>query len=275
MICQLTLEGKDWRFFPDKAIKIGVTLDFNGDQPLHFFASPARSRPWESDGFTGSVLKGSSCNVLKMTLIPHCQGTHTECLGHITNETPGIDDILDQSLIPALVVSVETIRYGDLKNEHYKPLPSPSERVISRASLKKALGAVTDLTPSALIIRSEDPHRDHPFKHYGKNPEHPAFFTLEAMELICELGVRHLLIELPSVDRMFDDGMMSNHRIFWGMPDGSVDDRDAKFPFKTITEMIWVPDEVSNGAWMLNLQIPAFKTDAAPSRPILYPMELM
>ena len=34
--------------------------------------------------------------------------------------------------------------------------------------------------------------------------------------------------------------------------------------------MIYVPDCISDGSYLLNLQIPAFLSDAAPSRPILY-----
>ena len=34
--------------------------------------------------------------------------------------------------------------------------------------------------------------------------------------------------------------------------------------------MIFVPNEVKDGRYLLNLQVPAFVSDAAPSRPILY-----
>ena len=39
---------------------------------------------------------------------------------------------------------------------------------------------------------------------------------------------------------------------------------------KTITEMVFIPDEVEDGDYLLNLQIAPFFADAAPSRPILY-----
>jgi hypothetical protein len=38
----------------------------------------------------------------------------------------------------------------------------------------------------------------------------------------------------------------------------------------TITEMIYVPDEVLDGSYVLNLQIASFENDASPSKPILY-----
>ena len=35
------------------------------------------------------------------------------------------------------------------------------------------------------------------------------------MEYIVSLGVKHLLVDIPSVDRLFDDGILSAHNIFW------------------------------------------------------------
>jgi len=34
--------------------------------------------------------------------------------------------------------------------------------------------------------------------------------------------------------------------------------------------MIFIPSSMEDGTYLLNLQIPAFVSDAAPSRPILY-----
>jgi arylformamidase len=39
---------------------------------------------------------------------------------------------------------------------------------------------------------------------------------------------------------------------------------------RTITEMIHVPGEVPDGDYLLELQLPHFINDAAPSRPVLY-----
>jgi hypothetical protein len=38
----------------------------------------------------------------------------------------------------------------------------------------------------------------------------------------------------------------------------------------TITEMIYVPDNVADGSYLLNLQIASFENDASPSKPVLY-----
>ena len=63
----------------------------------------------------------------------------------------------------------------------------------------------------ALIIRTLPNSSDKKQRDYIKNPS--AFF-LEAMNYIVSLGVRHLLVDMPSVDRLFDDGILSAHNIF-------------------------------------------------------------
>ena len=43
------------------------------------------------------------------------------------------------------------------------------------------------------------------------------FFSIEAMNYIVGLGVEHLLVDTPSVDRLLDDGHLL-HIIFFGKP---------------------------------------------------------
>ena len=95
----------------------------------------------------------------------------------------------------------------------------------------------------------------------------PAFFSIDAMEYIVSLGIQHLLVDTPSVDRLLDDGHLSAHNIFWETK-GKQFNLNTKN--KTITEMIFASENIKDGRYLLNLQIPAFVSDAAPSRPIIY-----
>ena len=97
--------------------------------------------------------------------------------------------------------------------------------------------------------------------------EAPAFLSIEAMEYIVSLGVDHLLVDTPSVDRLLDEGNLSSHNIFWETKEKEF---NSKTQNKTITEMIFASEDIKDGCYLLNLQIPAFVSDAAPSRPILY-----
>ena len=99
------------------------------------------------------------------------------------------------------------------------------------------------------------------------------YFTTEAMEFIVSLGIKHLLVDLPSIDRMSDEGKLSNHRIFWNVDQGSFVTNPVTRKNCTITELIYVSNEVADGEYMLNLQIAPFESDASPSRPLLFKMK--
>ena len=78
-----------------------------------------------------------------------------------------------------------------------------------------------------------------------------------------ENNVQHLLLDLPSVDREEDAGQLLAHHAFWQYP--AQPRREA-----TITELIFVPDEVADGLYLLNIQITSLELDASPSKPVLY-----
>jgi hypothetical protein len=87
-----------------------------------------------------------------------------------------------------------------------------------------------------------------------------------------ECGIQHLLIDLPSVDKEKDDGKLLAHKAFWNVTDVNQLNEDARLSC-TITEMIFVPNEVADGIYLLNLQIASFENDASPSKPILYSIQ--
>jgi len=74
---------------------------------------------------------------------------------------------------------------------------------------------------------------------------------------------------MPSIDRLFDDGKLLNHRVFWNVEPDSQNTHTDTHIYNSITELIFVPDEVEDGEYLLNLQIAPFESDCAPSRPIL------
>ena len=92
----------------------------------------------------------------------------------------------------------------------------------------------------------------------------------EAIGLIVEKGFDHLVVDLPSVDRMFDEGKLSNHRLFWNVEPGKFEVSSETRMRSTITELAFVPEDVLDGLYFLNLQIAPFVADASPSRPLLY-----
>ena len=89
------------------------------------------------------------------------------------------------------------------------------------------------------------------------------------MSYIVERKITHLLVDFPSVDKMYDDGKLSNHRIFWNVELDSTQISEHSDLNKTITEMVFVDDSISDGTYLCNLQIPKIETDAVPSNPEL------
>ena len=66
-------------------------------------------------------------------------------------------------------------------------------------------------------------------------------------------------MDLPSIDKANDNGKLGNHHIFFQKG-------------KTISEFLYIPDQVNDGFGYLQIQIPNWSLDAAPSRPIFYPI---
>jgi kynurenine formamidase len=125
----------------------------------------------------------------------------------------------------------------------------------------------------ALVIRTLPNGDDKKSCTYDNNNQY-AFFTHQAMSWLAESGISHLLVDMPSVDKMYDDGQLSNHHIYWNVTPNSRLLNDESKPERTITEMIYVDDDIADGLYCLNLHLPAFELDAAPSRPILYPLKV-
>ncbi len=246
----------------DRSIDISIPLRFNGPQPNAYGVDPATSKPCEAGDLVGDVRRGGSVNFEQYTFIPHCNGTHTECVGHIMNERISVRDCLKDVLIQAVLVSVE-------------PIDSRGDTVITQNALAGAIsmsnGALTHVraTDTALIVRTL-PNEDSKLSRVYDANNIPPYFTTDAMEYIVECGFKHLLVDVPSIDRLFDDGRLSNHRMFWNVEPGRFETNAATRISNTITELIYVPNEVEDGEYLLNLQIAPFASDAAPSRPILF-----
>lgn len=247
----------------DSPLDISIPLQFNGPQPNAYGVDPASSAPCQSGSLVGDTRQGGSCNFESYTFIPHCNGTHTECVGHITNERISVRDYLRDVFIPAVLISVGPENLGE-------------DKVISRGEIEGKLGtfvesyALRGLSgPNGLIVRTLPNGDDKLTARYGGD-NIPPYFSREAMEYIVAAGFRHLLVDLPSIDRLFDDGKLENHRIFWNVEPGSFEIKPESRINNTITEMIYVPSSVDDGHYLLNLQIAPFQSDASPSRPILF-----
>jgi len=244
-----------------KGEDISIPLIFNGNQPNTYDVPKASAQPYSDNSFIGDIRRGGPCNFETVNLTPHCNGTHTECIGHITEKRISIIESLKEELIPSCLITIDPCK----AEESYVPQIMPEDLVISKQNLKNKLENVSPAFLHALIIRTTPNNEDKKNRNYMKKPS--CFFTIEAMNYIVSLGVKHLLVDMPSVDRLFDDGILTGHNTFWETEEKKFNN-DSKE--KTITEMIFVPNEILDGKYLLNLQIAPFVLDASPSRPVIY-----
>ena len=261
---------QDYTFSSSNYYDISIPLEFNGEQPNIYDVEGAESRAYEKDGFVGDTRRGGGCNFEKVSMITHCNGTHTECIGHLTHKRYSIQQQLKDSLIPASLISISPVEASH-NSDQYKPAKEEGDWFITKQSLEEALVKHIAGFNKAIIIRTI-PNEDSKMKRSYTEME-PPYFSLEAMMFIVELGVDHLLVDVPSVDRTFDEGKLNAHHIFWNINAGTHEASSKAQVNKTITEMIFVPDQIADGNYLLNLQVAPFVADAAPSRPLIYPLD--
>jgi kynurenine formamidase len=234
-----------------KPIDISIPLTNSDENPIAWYIEKPVIEPVVFGDWIGSIKDGASTNFNNISFNPHGHGTHTECLGHITREFYSINQCLKQFFFLAELISiVPEIRGEDL--------------VISSNQIKTALGLKT---PEAIIIRTLPNFKIKKSLKYSNT--NPPYLAEDAAIFIRESGIKHLLIDLPSVDKEHDEGKLLAHKAFWNVKDVNNLNNDARLDC-TITEMIYVSEEVEDGSYLLNLQIASFENDASPSKPILY-----
>ena len=135
MYIQITYKGQHYQ--SDLAQPIDISIPMG--QVKCFYATAFQVRPYVAGDWIGAVKAGSPVNFFDVQMSPHGNGTHTECVGHITAEQESIDDQLKQYHFIAQVVSVAWTQ-----NEE-------SDRVITKAALQAACPAEL---PEAIVIRT-------------------------------------------------------------------------------------------------------------------------
>jgi kynurenine formamidase len=244
-------------------VSIAIPLDFGGPQAACFDAPPAFSRPLHA---------GLGCNCELLTLAPHCNGTHTECVGHLTEDRVAVSECVPGGLVLALLLTVEPAAAAATP-EDSDPLPAPGDLLVTAAALDAAFRLHETAAPRAMILRTTRESARGPHHHY-RGPAPAPYLSRQAAAWLVDHGIDHVVLDLPSADRAEDGGRLTAHRTFFGLPAGSRRAREAERPQASITELAWIAAAIPDGHYLLDLQIPAFLSDAAPSRPLLYAVDV-
>ncbi len=231
-----------------KPLDISIPLQASEENPLAWYQSKPTIEPVKMGDWTGRVLEGASVNFNNIFFNPHAHGTHTECFGHISEGFHSVNDSLKTFFFLTELITVSPDKVDD-------------DQIISEESIKEALNGKT---PEAIVIRTLPNNLDKKSKIWSDS--NWPFLHDKAALFLRKIGVKHLLIDLPSVDKEKDEGKLLAHKAFWNYPENPR--REC-----TITELVYVSEAIKDGAYLLNLQIASFHNDASPSKPVLYAID--
>jgi arylformamidase len=246
LIISFNHHERSFRADLSKPIDLSIPLRDGAENPNCFWAPMPEFSPVRAGDFVGSTQEGGVVNFFNVRLNPHGNGTHTECVGHIARERFVLRECLIESHFFAKIVSL------------YPRKTAEGDRVIFQDQLEEVFA---ENEADALIIRTL-PNEELKLRQNYSGANSP-YMHHEALEYLVKCGVKHLLLDLPSVDREEDGGQLLAHRAFWQYP-------QATRVHATITEMVFVPNEVRDGYYLLNLQTSSLDLDASPSKPVVF-----
>lgn len=245
MLARIKHNSKEYKIDLSKPLDISIPLRGNESNVSAWNLDPPKIEPHKEEGFIGKVSEGASVNFNDISFNPHAHGTHTECLGHITEETYSINRQLSDYFFLAEVVTIAPEKYQN-------------DFVVSKKQIQYAIG---NKKCEALIIRTLPNIEDKLSRKYSDT--NPPYLLEETAQYLVDREINHLLIDLPSIDREKDNGALLAHRAFWQV-EGKMRTR------ATITEFIFVNNSIKDGTYILNLQLAPMENDASPSRPVIF-----
>lgn len=252
MVAIIEFENQKYKVDLSLGKDISIPLIHGEKGPKCFYAPDFKIEPVVAGDFIGDTLSGSPVNFKNVFINPHGNGTHTECVGHITKEVYTIHQCLKEFHFIGYLATVKPHQTDN------------GEQWITRTSLEHALSDLPQF--STLILRTWPNDSSKIRKDYsGTNPP---YFDDNAMLYIVDKNIKHLITDLPSVDREVDGGKLSAHKVFWQWP-------EIPDPTKTITEMVYVPDFIKDGFYLCQIQICSLESDASPSKILLFDLNKM
>ncbi len=241
-----SISGQAYQAESAARIAIGKPLNPFGENNLCYYAENPSAEAIIMGDFVGSVAQGGAVNYYQLHCTPHGNGTHTECVGHITKELISVWEQLQARFFSAQLLTV-------------KPHAMGADQLIRLEDIQDQLLVGVE----ALVLRCSTTDLDH---YHNFSETNPPYIHADAMRHIYAQGISHLLFDQPSVDKEYDEGKLAAHHIFWNVPD------QPRWN-NTITELIRVPKEVADGLYLLQFELSPILMDAVPSMPYLYPIK--
>ncbi|WP_242091958.1 cyclase family protein [Aestuariivivens sediminicola] len=248
MLATIQYHSRKLKIDFSKPLDISIPLRASKTNVNAWYLEEPKIEPVREGEWVAAVSEGASINFNTIHFNPHAHGTHTECAGHITERVYSINKHLKQYFFLAELITVASERLN-------------GDEIISKKQIQFALG---NKKRDAVVLRTIPNTKEKLTRQYSHT--NWPYLTEEAVNYLVKKGIKHLLIDQPSIDKEKDEGKLLAHHAFWNTK-GKLR-LDA-----TITEFIYVPNSIKDGTYFLNLQIAPFENDAAPSKPVLYKIE--
>ena len=258
-ISKIKIEGYNYKINLNKPNDISIPIDSIKKGPSFYDENPVKINYYKSNDKEWSVKEEAPCNIPIINLNIHCGSTHTECRSHITKEELSVTDCVSNSFTPCYLISIKPS--NNIKDDSYHYKIDKNDLMITRDVLYQKLKNINNQFIKSLIIRTLPNSKTQLTKNYNTNNN--AFLSNEAICYLKSIGVKNLIVDLPSIDRYDDGGLLGNHKIFW-------DINKKECNNNTITELAYINDKIKDGEYLLSLNIMNLKLDASPSRPIIY-----
>ena len=242
--------GQRYRVDLDKPLDLTLPLDSAQMGPNCYFAPPFEATPLRSGDFVGSLDAGAAVNFFNLRINPHGNGTHTECVGHIKKGDFNIGRDLSSFHFRAQIISV------------YPEKKANGDRVIEVEHLKSQWEP--DPRAEALVVRTLPNSDEKRTRMYsGTNPP---YFSASAIDYVVKQKIKHLLVDLPSIDPESDGGRLLAHKSFFNFSGSPRTE-------STISELIFVPNSIKDGNYLLQLSVLRIHLDVSPSRVVVYELK--
>jgi arylformamidase len=234
---------------------ISTIFDPAKSTPKCFWAPDVKVEPVRTDSFIGDIDQGGIVNFKNIFINPHGNGTHTECVGHIISGDYYVSEAITHPFYVARLISIQPdqMANGDL--------------AITETNILQAWQSMDpQMEIEALVIRTlpNEPTKQD-IDYSGSNP---TYIDVEAIRFINNLGIKHLIVDLPSIDREEDGGALAGHKAFWGVDIEKIDTK------KTITELVYIDNDIKDDVYLCQISPMMIKSDASPSTIILYPLAM-
>jgi arylformamidase len=249
MIAELIFDKTTYRTDLSKPVSLALPFVPHGRNVNCYYADEPIAEVIRMGDFVGSVAEGGTVNYQKITFTPHGNGTHTECIGHITDDpTQVMCSLMKRSFFKAQIISL-------------RPRPFDEDFIITLNDIHQYYDR--EFKAEALIIRSMP--NDYTIKVQAQySGTNPPYFEPVCGDWFARRNIKHLVVDLPSVDKEVDGGALSVHRGFWQT------ETETPRTEATITELAFIPQNLSDGRCLLQITWPNWNTDCAPSSPLVY-----